>query len=212
MVDDDFGDLGAVPLRVDGEEAVHLAIEPDALDDLAPIRLQRAAEVVQAHAAHEGDEAVGHDARGVALDGVVLAVLAPAAHDVEALFELGEQERDVGGVVLEVAIHRDDDVTAGEIEASHHRGGLAEIAAEMDDLHALVAAGDLVEQLIGAVGRAVIDEDELPRLADLLHCGPHAIVELGNISGFIADRDGDGKHRGADRRKWRRAVAMEKAS
>ena len=44
------------------------------------------------------------------------------------------QARYVGGIVLQIAIHRNDDVTLGKIKARRHCGGLAEVPAEADDL------------------------------------------------------------------------------
>ena len=117
---------------------------------------------------------VREDAREVALERVVLPVLAPAAHDIEAFVELREEQGNVGGIVLQVAVHRDDHVAFREVETGHHRGGLAEVAAEMHDLHPFVIVrGDFVEQVFGVVGGAVVDEDEFPRLPDSLRarCG-----------------------------------------
>ena len=84
----------------------------------------------------------------------------------------------------------------GEIEAGHHRGGLAEVSAEVDDLDVRIARGDFVEQFLRAVGRAVVDEDEFPRAADAVERLADAGVEFGNVPRFVADRDGDGNHRG----------------
>ena len=47
----------------------------------------------------------------------VAAVRLPARDEVEALVELGEQPRDLGRVVLAVAVDRDDDVARGLREA-----------------------------------------------------------------------------------------------
>ena len=64
-----------------------------------------------------GHEPVG-DARGdAAEDEVVGALGAPAADDVVALFELGEEVGDLVGVVLEVAVHGEDEVALGVVEA-----------------------------------------------------------------------------------------------
>ena len=210
MADDDFGDFCAVPFGVDGEEAVHFAVEADAFDDFAAVGFERAAEVVEAHAAEPGDEFVGHDAGGIAFEGVVLPVFAPAADDVEAFVELGEEEGDVFGVVLEVAIHGDDDVAFCKIEPCHHGGGLAVVAAEVDDFHAVVFGGDFIEQLVGAIAGAVVHEDEFPRLRDFLHRAAHLGVKVGDVAGFVVDRDGDGKHC-AQRREARHGEARRDA-
>ena len=133
--------------------------------------------------------------------GVVLAVLAPAGADVEALVELREQLGDVGGIVLQVAIHRDDDLAGGEIEAGHHRGGLAEIAAEMDDFHARDSRRrGASSDGLAAVVAAVIDENQLPRPADRSHNLGDAPVEGREGLRFIIDWDGDRDHADAGSR------------
>ena len=108
MIDDDLRDLAARPRRVDGDEAMHLAIEVHVLDDALAIRLERAAVVVDVDAADARDEPVRNDRGESAREQLVLAVFAPAADDVEALVHLGEQARDVGRIVLQIGIERND--------------------------------------------------------------------------------------------------------
>src|SRR4029077_11450697 len=89
--------------------------------------------VVELGAGDPADEAVGHPRRDLPEQQLVLAVLAPAADDVVALVHLGEEPGEVVGVVLLVAVHEDDDLAAGVAETGADRGGLAEVAAELDD-------------------------------------------------------------------------------
>jgi len=56
------------------------------------------------------DEPVGDHARHLAADGLVLTVLSPARNDVVSLVELGQHGGDVGRVVLQVGVERDDDL------------------------------------------------------------------------------------------------------
>ncbi len=62
---------------------------------------------------------------------VVSALRAPAADDVVTLFELGEKVGDLVGVVLEVAVHGEDEVALRVVEACGEGRGLAEVAAEL---------------------------------------------------------------------------------
>ena len=62
----------------------------------------------------------------------------PAGHEVEALVELRQQAGDLGRVVLEVAVDRDDDVAGRLREAGVERGRLAEVAAQAHDAHVVV--------------------------------------------------------------------------
>src|SRR3981081_1618149 len=119
-------------------------------------------------------------------------MLAPAADDVVALFELGEEVGDLVGIVLEIAVHGEDEVPLGVVEAGGEGGGLAEVAAKLDDENAAVYGGDLFQQAVGAVAGSVVDEDQFKRFADLFHFGFGAIVEGGDGFFFFMERNDDG--------------------
>ena len=63
----------------------------------------------------------------------------PAADDVEAFVELGEQVDDFGRVVLQVAIDRDDALAVGRVKAGAQCGGLAEIAPQANAQNSRIA-------------------------------------------------------------------------
>ncbi len=176
---------------------MHLAVERDVLDDFAAVGLEGGAEVVDVDAAESGHEPVGGAGGDAAENEVVAALRAPAADDVVAFFELGEEVGDLVGVVLEVAVHGEDVVALGVVEAGGEGGGLAEVAAELDDENAAVYGGDLFEETVGAVAGAIVDEDQLEGLADLLHDGLEAVVEGGDVLFFVMERDDDGVFRHA---------------
>ena len=108
---------------------------------LATIGLEAAAAVVHRHAGGERDQPVGDAA--TAARGVRNASLrsrAPAAHRRRSpASRRGEQRRDVVRVVLAVAVERDDDLAARVREAGRQRGGLAEVAVEVDDAEVRIA-------------------------------------------------------------------------
>ena len=87
-----------------------------------------------------------------------------------------DEPRDVLRLVLEVAVHRHDDLAAGAREPGVHRRVLAEVALEADGAHARVAGVQPLDRRPRAVGRAVVDEDQLERLA--VECRYGAPVEL----------------------------------
>ena len=161
MRDGNLGDAGSVPEGVYGNEAVHLPVERDALKHLPAVGLQGTAVVVQMDAARVRDEAVRHAAQEVAPDRVVLPVLSPTRDQVVSLAELGDHLADIRRVILQVAVHRDDDLPAGVGEAGLHGGRLAVIAPEMDGLQAWVGGACLVEARGGRIDAAVIDEEHL---------------------------------------------------
>ena len=99
---------------------------------------------------------------GMRFDRVSCRCAPPAAHHVEALVELGHEARDVGGVVLQVAVRGHDDLAPRVVEAGRERRGLAEVAAQA---HARARGGRAPRaramRLGGAVARAVVDEEDL---------------------------------------------------
>jgi hypothetical protein len=207
MPDLDLGDPCAVPPRVDGQKAMHFPIEPHPLEDFAAIRFQRATEIMQTHAGDEGDEAVRHDAGNVALQRIVLAIFPPARADIESFIEFFEHQRDIGGIILQVAIDRNDDLAAREIEAGHHRGGLAKVAPQMNDFDQRIGGGDFVEDHLALIAAAVIDQHEFPFATRRVHCFAHPFIEGAQITGFVADRHGDGNHQRAAKVKPRHRSA-----
>ncbi len=89
--------------------------------------------------------------------------------------------------MLEVTVHGEDEVSLGMIEACGEGGGLAEVATELDDEDAAVYGSDLLEESVGAIAGAVVDEDQLEGVTDLLHHGLEAVVEGGDIVFFVME-------------------------
>jgi hypothetical protein len=129
------------------DEAVHLAIQTHVLDGAGAEGLEGTAVVLQVHAGDAGDQAVGDLGGDLAQDHAVLAVLAPAGHQVEIFAEqTADHARNVDGVVLEVAVHGDDDVAAGRVEPRLHGRGLLEVAHQGHDAYVgAIAQGRLLE-------------------------------------------------------------------
>jgi hypothetical protein len=174
---------------------MHLAVERDVVYELAAVGLEGGPEVVDIDAGDAGHDPVGAARGDAAEDEIVGTVGAPAADDVVAFFEACNEVGDLVGIVLEVAVHGDEHVALGVVEASGERGGLAEVAAELDDEDARVDGGDLFEQAVGAVARAIVDEDHLEGVADLLHDQLDAVVEGGDVLFLVVERHDDGVFR-----------------
>ena len=98
------------------------------------------------------------------------------------------------GIVLEVAVDRDDDVALGLLEAGLQRGGLAEVAPEPDDAHVVVLRVQTRERREGAVGRAVVDEDDLPRPTERLERGRELVVQQRDAALLVVHGDDHRDH------------------
>ena len=109
VADLDLADAEAPGMRQDRNETVQLAIDADLPQHLAAVELEPAIVVVQAAAGQAADHPV-EDAAGIDLVPGVVPGLLPAADHVVALVELGQEARDLGRVVLKVAVEREDQV------------------------------------------------------------------------------------------------------
>ncbi len=105
VLDRHLADRRAVPARQRRDEPVHLAVERNVVDHLAPIGLERRAEVVNIHAGQLGHQPVGNARRNPAHDEVVDALLAPAGDNVVALLELLQEIGNLRRIVLQITIH-----------------------------------------------------------------------------------------------------------
>ena len=114
-----------------------------------------------------------------------------AARDVVAGVDGLDEAGDVLGRVLQVAVHRHDGGAAGAGEARVHGGMLPEVALEADGPHARVVVVQALERGEGAVGRAVVDEDELEGAAELVEGLHGAAVELLERGRLVEERDDD---------------------
>ncbi len=93
-----------------GNEAVQFAVQVNVLQNFGAIRLEGCTEIAQIQAGDFRHQPVRDARRNLARDRVVDAVLAPAAGDIVAFFDLGKQRRDIVGIMLQVAIERHNDV------------------------------------------------------------------------------------------------------
>ena len=157
-------------------------------DGAAPVGVEGAAEVGDRHAGEAAQHPVDQ-ARGKRAAPGVVARGAAAARDVGPVGERGDEPRDVLGLVLEVAVHRHDDLAAGAREAGVHRRVLAEVALEADGADARVGGVQPLDDRPGAVARAVVDEDELEAAPVERRHDP--AVELLERARLVVERDDD---------------------
>src|SRR6185437_10519104 len=101
--------------------------------------------------------------------------------------------RDQAGRVLQIAVDDDDRLTAGIGEAADRGGGLPEPARKEQELHPWVAGVLGADQLDGAVGARISDEDDLVVLGHLGEDRANGGQELGKRLLFVVNRHHDRK-------------------
>src|SRR5262249_42214669 len=152
---------------------------------------------VQLHTTELRHQPVGNPRRNAPQDEVVDTLLAPAADNVIALAQSLQKQGDVVGIVLKISVHGDDIFAFAVIKSGSERRGLTEVTAQLDDDHAAIDCGDLLQQRERVVATAVVDKHQLKRLAGSLHDDLQAIVKLGDVLFFVMERNNDGilRHR-----------------
>jgi len=110
---------------------------------------------------------------------------------VRAVSERVDQVRhDLRGM-RQVGIHADEDVALRGREAVEHRAGQTELSGPAHDADRQ-GGGHRCGEIGGPVGRAVIDDDELPVAAGERR--REALDERRKRSGFVVGGDDDGDH------------------
>ena len=118
----------------------------------------------------------------------------PAGDEIEPLVELGQQSRDLGRIVLQVGVDRDDDVSTRLREPGRERSRLAEVATEPHDpdvVLRVVQAGQRGER---AVGRAVVHEYGFPGLVERLEGRLELVEEERHRPLLVVNGDDDRDH------------------
>ena len=193
VVDRHLGDPVAAMVGEHGDEPVQLAVEPQAAHDLGAVRLQAAVHVVEVDAGDPAGDRVEELRRDPAAQRVASLRL-PAGDQVEALVELGEQLRDLGGVVLEVAVDRDDHLALRLGEACGERRRLAEVPAQADDDDVAGSGVQPGQRRVRPVRGAVVDEHGLPGLAERLERRVELVVQQRDAPLLVVDGNDDRDH------------------
>ena len=117
---------------------------------------------------------------------LALAHAALGDHDVRAVAPALDHVGDQLGRVLQVAVEHRDGVAARVVEAGRDRHLVPERAREVQHAQPLVGVRELVEDLRGAVGRAVVDDDQLVR--ETFEGRDDAAVELAHEVDLVEHR------------------------
>jgi hypothetical protein len=171
---------------------VHLPVEPQAPHHLRAHGLERAAVVVEVDPGGPGDEAVREE-RGEPPGDRVLPLLPPAAHHVQVFrLEPVHEERDVRGIVLEIAVGGHHHRSPRPVEAGGEGGGLPEVAPEEHGTDAGIALRQLQEALARPVSAPVVHEHELEGPAQRLEARRELPVEVREVLDLVVEGDHDG--------------------
>ena len=115
----------------------------------------------------------------------------PARHGVVAFGELVEEIRDLRRIVLQIAVHGDDDLAAGVVEPGRQGGRLAVVPTQVDADDPWVGLTQLLQDAGRGVAAPVIDKNRLPRLFARLERLRNPPVELPQARLLVVQRDND---------------------
>lgn len=196
--DGDLGDSAAHALGADHHlhlEGVALALgaRDDLLQDALLVETERARQVADARAQDSVGKQVGATADKLALevpavDAAVASVAGAGDNVVVGLLLDSNHLGDELGVVAKVGVHDDDKVARGELQAVDVGRAETKLAsARLEEDVRAVGLDELVGYFLGAVGRAIVDNDEFP--VELAVVSRHvSFLSLLLYSGLMPDR------------------------
>src|SRR5215472_14786371 len=171
-----LGHARPVPVCVNRNETMHLAVKLNALQRLPPIGFQGASIIVQMNPRNRRDEPVGQRTRQLALERGVLPSLPPARDKIVAFIQFGQELRNIGRIVLEIAIHGDEDISLGKTNPGHESRRLTGITAQLDK--AQLRPRKLPDNLARLISAAVVHDDDLVGKAETFQAAKESRQEL----------------------------------
>src|SRR6202030_1452303 len=108
-----FGDARSRGAGQRRNKAVQLAVKLDLLQNFPPVRLEGGPKIMQIDPGKLGHQPVRNAARHAAHQPVVSPLVAPAAYQIVAFFDFFKEARNLFRVMLQIAVHGDDDFAAG---------------------------------------------------------------------------------------------------
>jgi hypothetical protein len=121
-----------------------------------------------------------------------LPVEAFAQHAIETVIQMGDHPRQVGGVVLKVAVHRGEDVPFRVVEPGLHGRGLPEVPAQPHELDAGIVVRQFLDFEVGAVDAAVVHQHRFPR-AGVGEGVAQPLNQRTHVGAFVLHRHHDGQ-------------------
>ena len=115
----------------------------------------------------------------------------PPAADKIILPDKREHGRNIMRVVLQIGIHGDNDITQCRPETRIKGGSLPAVLFETDYSDALIPLPQGIKLLRAFICGAVIDKNDLVRLADSLQDRRQRLIQRAQIFLFVKNRDHD---------------------
>src|ERR1700722_9805456 len=116
VADGNLTNAGSIPGGKRRDEAMHLPVKGNIVNHFATICFKRSSKVMNVDSGKFGHEPVGAARRYSTHDKIVDTRLAPSADYVVSLLQLGHKLRNLGRIMLQIAIHRQDVVSLGVVE------------------------------------------------------------------------------------------------
>ena len=130
VLNDDFGDFESLHSGESRNHSVQFTEESDVLGDFPAVAFETAVVVVKVNAAEVAEHAV-EDAAWQNFVPWVVTNFFPSADQVITFLNLGDESRDFVSVVLQVGVHREDELAASGFETHLQGGGFSSVAAEL---------------------------------------------------------------------------------
>ena len=158
------------------------------LDRAPPIRVEGTAEVGDIDVREAAEHPVDEPGRQGPAPGIFPAAPPPARHVAPGL-DGGDELGEIGRRVLEICVHRDDDVPSSPHQPGVHGRMLTEIPLEPDTADVRIGIVEPLHDRPGPIRRAVVDQDHLVGAPDALERGDGLAVDLLERRFLVVDGD-----------------------
>src|SRR6266436_9870524 len=184
-----LGHARPVPICVNRNETMHLAVKLNALQRLPPIGFQGASIIVQIDPRNRRDEPVGKRAWQITLERGVLPLLPPARDEIVALIQFGQELRNIGRIILKIAIHGDEDISLGKTNPGHESRRLSGITAQLDE--AQLRPRQLPDNLARLIDAAVVHHNDLVGKAESFEAAKESRQKLLEVFRLVENGQND---------------------
>src|SRR5205807_1527364 len=129
---------------------------------------------------------------GKALQQAFTAAHPPAADNVEPFFQLFNKPGKVGWIMLQVAIHGDDEVTARHAKSSGKRQRLAGVLAKSHSRNAAIYQGNFPKQAQAVIAAPIVHKHAFAWARNRVHDLLQSSIKRHDALPLVVERDGDG--------------------